>query len=115
MSDNTSRDNSTSSLDSDSGRSQERRVGGYVILNKIGQGSFATVYKAQHKACHDNAPFAKTKWQSCRMTAFRLSYCLNALDYAADRCNKVGTAVEAHKKVIGEPGVGNKYSKGHSA
>ncbi|ORZ00507.1 kinase-like domain-containing protein [Syncephalastrum racemosum] len=30
----------------------ERRVGDYVILAKIGQGSFATVYKAQHKTTH---------------------------------------------------------------
>ena len=28
----------------------ERLVGEYVLLSKIGQGSFATVYKAQHKA-----------------------------------------------------------------
>lgn len=34
----------------DKQEANERLVGDYVLLSKIGQGSFATVYKAQHKA-----------------------------------------------------------------
>lgn len=34
----------------DKQETNERLVGDYVLLSKIGQGSFATVYKAQHKA-----------------------------------------------------------------
>lgn len=37
----------TSSTQPDSKRIEH--VGDYIIQNKIGQGSFATVYKAQHK------------------------------------------------------------------
>ncbi|KAI9313697.1 hypothetical protein BX666DRAFT_1972676 [Dichotomocladium elegans] len=36
----------------DSEESLEKLVGNYIIKAKIGQGSFATVYKAQHKAGH---------------------------------------------------------------
>lgn len=46
------RSTSHASIESEAnkGDQHERKVGDYTIIQKIGQGSFATVYKAQHKA-----------------------------------------------------------------
>ncbi|KAG2218107.1 hypothetical protein INT45_000030, partial [Circinella minor] len=40
---------SSNNVHSNTQPSQDNLVGDYIISSKIGQGSFATVYKAQHK------------------------------------------------------------------
>lgn len=43
---------SSSSLEESNTKKPQVIVGNYIIQDKIGQGSFATVYKAQHKVIH---------------------------------------------------------------
>jgi serine/threonine protein kinase len=40
---------SSSSIEENNNNKPEIIIGNYIIQDKIGQGSFATVYKAQHK------------------------------------------------------------------
>lgn len=40
---------SSSSIEENNNNKPEIIIGNYIIQEKIGQGSFATVYKAQHK------------------------------------------------------------------
>lgn len=89
-------------------------VGDYVVSSKIGQGSFATVFKAVHKVCipalpgiHSKSPLST--WTSSAHRPFvHNAYPLftsSLLDNPAPRCYKICPQAKTYQKAIWEFGI----------
>ena len=83
-------------------------VGDYVVSSKIGQGSFATVFKAVHKVCipalpgiHQESALNLDSIGAPPIHSQCLSsYYLILLDNSASRCYKIRPQAKTHQKVI---------------
>jgi serine/threonine protein kinase len=82
----------TSSIQPDSKRIEH--VGDYIIQNRIGQGSFATVYKAQHKV--------KKKKNHYRVSLVLYLHVF-VIGYPANCRHKMCKAFKTHQKAVGKP------------
>lgn len=68
------------------------QVGDYIIQEKIGQGSFATVYKAQHKV--------RNVLQHYFFFLHSLTFLLKV--YQSNSCSKVCKKIKINQEIIGK-------------
>ncbi len=101
-------------------RTGDRVVGSFLIEDEIGKGSFATVFRGQHKvrwneACMQSLlfPFDSISIASMILAESLVSAVLIATfaGYRSSRSNQVRQSLEAEQEIEGEPLLRNRDSK----